>query len=261
MKTKSILSLICLCFALVSNKLYAQGTLKFETETHDFGKVAQGVPASYEFKFKNVGNQPVVISNVQASCGCTTPEWTNTPVLPGKSGFIKASYNAAAMGAFNKSITVTSNASNGTQVLYIKGTVVDKATIKAAVTPEQKAQSPRATLSKAVHNFGKLESGQKAVTKISVKNTGKKDLTIDGIQSACNCVTYKSLTPKIKPGSEGVLELTYIPRVLGDQTEAVKIASNDIVTPDLSLSLKAKVVQSLSAQSVLKENSAAVPFK
>ncbi|MDB5260962.1 MAG: hypothetical protein JWQ14_243, partial [Adhaeribacter sp.] len=195
------------------------------------------------------------------SCGCTTPEWTTTPVLPGKSGFIKASYNAAAMGVFNKSITITSNATNGTQVLYIKGTVVDKAELKAAATPAQKAQSPRITLNKAAYNFGKLESGQKAVVKFTLKNTGKQDLTISGIQSACNCVSYKSLTPKIKPGSEGILELTYTPRVLGEQTEAVKIASNDLVSPELTLNLQAKVVQSLSAQSVLKENSNAVPFK
>ena len=261
MKTKSILFLICLCLITMANQLYAQGTLKFEKETHDFGKVAQGVPASYEFKFKNTGTEPVVISNVQASCGCTTPEWTKTPVLPGKSGSIKASYNAAAMGAFNKSITVTSNGTNATQVLYIKGTVVDKASLKASLTPEQKAQSPRAALVKADHNFGKLESGQKAVTKITVKNTGKNDLTISGVESACNCVTYKTLTSKIKPGSEGIVELTYIPRVLGEQTEVVKIASNDIVSPEVSVNLKAKVVQSLSAQSVLKESSSAVPFK
>lgn len=261
MKTKSILFLICLCLVTMANQLYAQGTLKFEKETHDFGKVAQGIPASYEFKFKNTGNQPVVISNVQASCGCTTPEWTNTPVLPGKNGFIKASYNAAAMGTFNKSITVTSNGTNGTQVLYIKGTVVEKSELKASLSPEQKALSPRAALVKADHNFGKLENGQKAVTRISVKNTGKKDLTIDGILSACNCVTYKSLTPKIKPGSEGIVELTYIPRMLGDQIEVVKIASNDVVSPELTINLKAKVVQSLSAQSVLKESSNAVPFK
>ncbi|KAA5544814.1 DUF1573 domain-containing protein [Adhaeribacter rhizoryzae] len=261
MKTKSILFLICFCFVTMAHQLYAQGTLKFENETHDFGKVAQGVPVSYQFKFKNTGTAPVVISNVQASCGCTTPEWTNTPVLPGKSGFIKASYNAAAMGAFNKSITVTSNGTNGTQVLYIKGTVVDKAELKASLTPAQKAQSPRATLTKDAHNFGKLESGQKAVTKVTVKNTGKNDLVIEGIQSACNCITYKSLTPKIKPGTEGIVELTYIPRVLGDQTEVVKFSSNDVVSPELSFNLKAKVVQSLATQSVLKENSAAVPFK
>jgi len=258
---KSLLLLLCFCFVSLANRLYAQGTLQFEKETHDFGNIAQGTPASHEFKFKNVGNQPVVISNVQASCGCTTPEWTNTPVLPGKSGFIKASYNAAAMGVFNKSITITSNASKGTQVLYIKGTVVDKATIKASYTPEQKAISPRLTVIKPAVDLGKLESGQKGVAKVTVKNTGKQDLTITGIQSACNCVTYKSASPKIKPGSEGIVELTYIPRVLGEQKEIVKFTSNDIVTPETSVSLKAKVVQSLSAQSVLKENSNAVPFK
>lgn len=258
---KALILLVCFCFVSLANRLYAQGSLQFEKETHDFNKVAQGVPASYEFKFKNTGNQPVVISNVQASCGCTTPEWTNTPVLPGKSGFIKASYNAAAMGVFNKSITVTSNATNASQVLFIKGTVVDKAEIKTSYTPAEKATSPRATLVKPTHVFGKLESGQKGVAKVAIKNTGKKDLTITGVQSACNCVSFKSLSQKIKPGTEGIVELTYVPRVLGDQIEAVKISSNDIISPELTLNLKAKVVQSLSAQSVLKENSNAVPFK
>lgn len=258
---KSLLLLLCFCLVGMANRLYAQGKLQFEKETHEFGNIAQGTPASHEFKFKNIGNQPVVISNVQASCGCTTPEWTNTPVLPGKSGFIKASYNAAAMGVFNKSITITSNASNGTQVLYIKGTVVDKAEIKASYTPEQKAQSPRISIAKPAYDLGKMENGQKSVVKVTVKNTGKQDLTITGIQAPCNCVTYKTLSSKLKPGSEGTVELTYIPRVLGEQIEAVKITSNDIVAPEVTVNLKAKVVQSLSAQSVLKENSHAVPFK
>jgi hypothetical protein len=258
---KPLFLLLCFCLVAWANKLYAQGTLKFEKETHDFGNVAQGVPASYEFKFKNIGNQAVVLSNVQASCGCTTPEWTTTPVLPGKTGFIKASYNAAAMGVFNKSITITSNATNGTQVIYIKGTVVDKSTIKASATPEQKAQSPRLTVKKVSYDFGKLENGQRGVAKITIKNTGKTDLSITGVQSACNCVTYKIADEKIKAGNEATVELTYLARVLGDQTEAVTISSNDIVSPEATVTLKAKVVQNLAAQSVLKENSNAVPFK
>lgn len=258
---KSPVLFICFALMFLVSQAYAQGKLEFVKETYEFGNIAQGTPVSHEFKFKNTGNQPVVISNVQASCGCTTPEWTNTPVLPGKSGFIKASYNAAAMGVFNKSITVTSNGSNGTQVLYIKGTVVDKAAVKASYTPAEKAQSPRVTLTKSVYELGKLESGQKGVAKVTVKNTGKQDLSISGIQSACNCVTFKSLESKIKPGKEGIVELTYVPRVLGEQIELVKFTSNDIVSPVAEVSLKSKVVQSLSAQSVLKENSNAVPFK
>ena len=63
---------------------------------------------------------------MQASCGCTTPDWSKEPIAPGKKGFVKASYNPAGRpGNFNKSVTVTSN--QGTQVLYIKGQVVPKA--------------------------------------------------------------------------------------------------------------------------------------
>ncbi len=95
--------------------------MKFQEEVHDFGTIPQGKPVSTEFTFKNTGNEPVTLNNVHASCGCTTPEWTKEPVLPGKSGSIKATYNAAAAAPFSKTITVTSNV--GTKVLTIKGVV------------------------------------------------------------------------------------------------------------------------------------------
>jgi hypothetical protein len=261
MKKKQLLLWLSFCLVAFTNQLYAQGQLQFEKETHEFGNIPQGIPVSYEFKFKNTGNEPVIISNVQASCGCTTPEWTNTPVMPGKTGSIKAAYNAAGMGAFNKSITVTSNAANNTQVVYVKGTVVDKSEIKASYTPEQKLKSARVSIKNNTHDFGKLETGQKAVTRIVLKNTGKEDLIISGISAACNCVSHKILNDKIKAGTEGIVELTYIPKVLGNRTEVVSINSNDIITPEVKVSLKAKVVQSLSAQSIIKESSNAVPFK
>jgi hypothetical protein len=94
-----------------------------------------------------------------------------------------------------------------------------------------------------------------------VKNTGKTDLNITGIQAACNCVTLKTPAPKIKPGMEGIMELTYQPRVLGDQIETVSILSNDVVSPETKVSLKAKVVTSLTAKSVIKESGNEVPFK
>ena len=90
---------------------------------HDFGKIKQGVPVTHEFKFTNKGTVPMVITNVTPSCGCTTPDWTRDPIAPGGQGFIKATYNAAAMGGFNKSVTVTSNIENGFVQLFIKGEV------------------------------------------------------------------------------------------------------------------------------------------
>ncbi len=97
----------------------------FETKAlnHDFGKIKQGVPVTHEFKFTNKGKVPMVITNVAASCGCTTPDWTRDPIAPGGEGFIKATYNAASPGAFNKSVTVTSNVENGFVQLFIKGEV------------------------------------------------------------------------------------------------------------------------------------------
>ncbi|RYZ55128.1 MAG: DUF1573 domain-containing protein [Sphingobacteriales bacterium] len=95
--------------------------MKFKSEIHDFGNIRQNVPAEVEFTFKNTGKEPIILQRVQASCGCTTPSYSKDPILPGKTGSVKASYNAAAAGNFNKSITVFSNI--GTKVLTIKGNV------------------------------------------------------------------------------------------------------------------------------------------
>ncbi|MGN6569225.1 MAG: DUF1573 domain-containing protein [Flavipsychrobacter sp.] len=94
----------------------------FNTDTHDFGTVPEGPAASYEFTFKNKSKEPIILQHVQASCGCTTPTYSKEPVLPGKDGIIKASYNTQGRpGNFDKKITVVSNA--GTKVLTIKGEV------------------------------------------------------------------------------------------------------------------------------------------
>ncbi|OJW81926.1 MAG: hypothetical protein BGO69_15380 [Bacteroidetes bacterium 46-16] len=96
--------------------------LNFKTEVHDFGTVEEGPTADFEFSFTNTGKEPILLQNVHASCGCTTPSYSKDPVLPGKTGIVKASYNTSGRpGPFTKSITVATNA--GTKVLTIKGTV------------------------------------------------------------------------------------------------------------------------------------------
>lgn len=96
----------------------------FDKETFDFGKIKQGTPVTHEFKFTNTGKTPLIITNVQASCGCTTPDWSKTPVAPGATGYVKATYNAAAMGGFNKTVTVTANVEGGVIRLSIQGEVI-----------------------------------------------------------------------------------------------------------------------------------------
>ena len=95
-----------------------------DNQVFDFGKIKQGVPATHEFSFVNKGKVPMIITNAQPSCGCTIPAWTKDPIPPGGTGFVKATYNAASPGLFDKSITVTANVESGSVMLRIRGEVV-----------------------------------------------------------------------------------------------------------------------------------------
>jgi hypothetical protein len=105
--------------------LSAQPKLVFMTTEYDFGSIKEdGGLATTEFEYKNTGNQPLIINNAKASCGCTTPEWDHDPLAPGKKGTIKVSYNPQNRpGTFSKQITVNSNSEPSVIVLNIKGKV------------------------------------------------------------------------------------------------------------------------------------------
>lgn len=98
--------------------------IQFQALEHNYGTIQKGSDGTCTFTFTNTGNEPLVLSNVKASCGCTTPKWTQKPVMPGQTGNIDVRYNTNNVGGFNKSITVTSNAvDNPRIVLKIKGNV------------------------------------------------------------------------------------------------------------------------------------------
>lgn len=245
------LTLLCLVFAACAAR--AQGKLSFEKETHDFGTIAESTQATYEFRVKNVGDQPVIISTVQPACGCTTPTWTKEPLLPGKVGVITAVYNSTGRpGPFHKAITVTSTAEEPTQVLYIKGDVGPK-DLKSVPTQEQKIMSPRLAVGSTNYNFGKLEKGQKAIARFQIKNTGRQPLVIQGIKAACNCVQYRVSASSLKAGQTALLELRYSANVLEEQNEVVTVLSNDIIVPTLRLTLKANVIEPQAPQDMLRE--------
>lgn len=97
--------------------------ISFEKLVHDFGKVTQGDKTEYDFRFTNSGKEPLVISDVRSSCGCTVPEWPRNPVLPGSSAVVKVKYNSSIVGVINKQVTIISNSTNSPTVLRIAGTV------------------------------------------------------------------------------------------------------------------------------------------
>lgn len=143
---KKLLSIVAVfgVFALASAQ-----TISFDKTTVDYGTVKTGSDGQRVFTVKNTGDKPLILSNVKASCGCTTPVWSDAPILPGKSADIKVGYNTATNGPFTKQIEVFSNDPNaGRSALIITGTVDPNAPEKKVViqelTPAEKKDIARA---------------------------------------------------------------------------------------------------------------------
>jgi len=98
--------------------------MKFEKDTHDFGKIKAGDKVTYEFKFTNTGKSPLIVKDAIASCGCTKPEWPSTPIKPGETGAIKVTFNSAGkMGLQDKQITITANTNPAQNLVHLIGEV------------------------------------------------------------------------------------------------------------------------------------------
>jgi len=109
-------------FAQQASQKASGPVITFEKKTHDFGDIVQGDKVEETFKFTNTGNEPLIITNVQVTCGCTTPKgWPRDPVAPGGKGEITLAFNSTGkIGKQNKTVTVISNAANadGGQITF-----------------------------------------------------------------------------------------------------------------------------------------------
>lgn len=115
-------------FASAMAAKQSKGEISFEEKIHDFGNIKEnGGPVSVEFPFTNTGNGNLLIYEARAECGCTTPEYPQAPISPGKTGTIKVTYNPLGRpGAFDKVITVKTNGKPAKMRLKIRGTVIPK---------------------------------------------------------------------------------------------------------------------------------------
>jgi len=110
-----------------NTKNSSKAEIIFETLIHDYGTVTVDASGLYNFKFKNTGTEPLILSNVITTCGCTVPDWPKEPILPGKSGVIQINYTRMTTpGVINKQVKVISNAKNGDIILSIKGYILSK---------------------------------------------------------------------------------------------------------------------------------------
>lgn len=125
---KYFLLLLMMLLGINYASAQAKADIKFDQTTYNFGTLPSDTATVHcTFTFTNVGDAPLVIHQAWASCGCTIPEYTQEPVLPGKTGTVKVTYNTTQRaGHFRKSITLYTNGKTDTIRLYLEGDMVDK---------------------------------------------------------------------------------------------------------------------------------------
>ncbi len=187
-----------------------QPVITFEKTSHDFGKIneADGKVTTV-FAFKNEGMAPLVLSNVRASCGCTTPKWTREPIEPGQTGEITVTYNPSGRpGHFQKTITVTSNATESTKKLSIKGEVIPKS---ATPVDQYPVKMGNLSLKQRALDFGSVTkgSGEGKVLTIEYANKTQENVTVDlYLGQGADMLNYNLTMKTLKPNETGQFQVS-----------------------------------------------------
>lgn len=230
--------------------------ITFDKTTHDFGKIneADGRVTTV-FEFKNEGMVPLVLTNVRASCGCTTPKWTREPIEPGQTGTITVTYNPSGRpGRFQKTVTVTSNTEEATTRLYIKGEVIPKPAAPAVTYPVKMGPL---SLNKNSLNFGvliKREGGKM----FSIEYANLTDQAIKVQLMTSNEHSYlkpQATLQNVQPGETGKLQfaLQTMECPLWGPIEAkayVVINDQPIYTDEYAITIKAELKEDFSKMTV-----------
>jgi hypothetical protein len=138
--------------------------IKMNVETHDFGKVKQGIPVTYDFEIKNISDAPVVVENTWASCGCTTPEKITEPILPGKTARLKVQYNAAAVAPINKDVFIKIAGAEQPKSVHITGEVLSVEAYDAYLKEKGEIPAPVKNVTPAVPVKNATKNGKSSST-------------------------------------------------------------------------------------------------
>jgi hypothetical protein len=238
------LVLLSLFNSLVLVGAFAQAKIQFLEEKHDFGNVKEANgPVSHVFTFKNTGNTPLVIQNVETSCGCTSPEYTKEPVQPGKSGIVKATFDPSGRPSyFDKSLTVISNAANSRVILNIKGNVEAK-----VLTVEE--QYPfvvnNVRFKNSVFELYRILSTSVRTETMDVINTGKTPAILV-FENVPPHIAINSDPVSIPAGAKGVINCTYNAtkkKEFGLTTDSVIVKVKDVKS---TLTVRANIEEDFS---------------
>ena len=225
----------------------AKANIKFTDTEHDFGTIEEKLgPVSYEFIFSNDGSLPLVLSKVQPSCGCTSPEWTREPIMPGKLGSINVRFNPKGRpGPFTKTITVFSNAENRSVVLKIKGYV------KVLNDPftEFRYSIDVLKLENIHASMGTVLKGQIKKKVIGIVNASPDLLVRVDFGKVPEYIDIKVTPEQLNPGEKGNIEIEYHSNKLDDWDyviDRLDVLINDVSVPDNIFTVTAVVREDFS---------------
>lgn len=194
----------------ISNILLAQGPkIDFEKTKHNYGKVKEeGGVVTYKFKFKSNGTKPVIVTKVQSSCGCTVPEWTRSPVVPGTSGFVSARFDPTNRpGNFNKHVLVFNTATKEPIKLVISGEVIPK---KKTLADLYRFQLGNIRMKTNHVAFAKINSSSKKNQSIEIVNDSDKEITISFDPSRMrDHIKAEAIPNKLKAKQKGKIVISY----------------------------------------------------
>jgi hypothetical protein len=233
---------------LVSICAHAQQVkqLQFKEETHDFGVISEHKgPVTHEFVFTNNSPRPITILNVQASCGCTTPGWSKDPIPAGQDGFIQASFDPRGRpGAFNKTLTVTTDLEGGPVVLQIKGQVSADSEEHVDETGFTVAKGG-ISLKSGTFNMGKVFfKDEYSVREFPFINKSNAPIIFESQAISPKHIRVEVVPSTVATGAKGVIRLSYNGKAKGQygfQSDNVELRSNDPNEPTKSFTVLATI--------------------
>ena len=250
---------LVLTMVLAGVVIMAQPAMKVSSSEHDFGKFKEEAgKQTYDFVVLNTGNQPLVIQNIVASCGCTTPEWTKSPIPPKGTGKITAIYDPANRpGAFNKTLSVYTNSKPEIAVLVIKGEVIPR-----EKTVEELFTFPVGPVRFESNHmaFTNVKKNEKKIRVMQVVNTSSEPATIE-FDNVPAHLTLKANPATLKPGQKGIIEGTFDAtknQSWGNVTDMVKLKINGQVDQKVYYAVSANLVEDFSGLSKVELENAPV---
>jgi hypothetical protein len=242
------ITLPVICFAL--NAQVAQTTMKVSETEHDFGKFKEEAGRqTFDFVVTNTGAQPLVIQNVVASCGCTTPTWTRQPIPAGGTGKVTAIYDPANRpGVFNKTLTVYSNSKPNAVVLVIKGEVIphEKTVEELFTFPVGKVRFETNHMA-----FTDVKKTEKKIRVMQIINTSDEPVKVD-FTNVPEYLELKADPETLKPGQKGLVEGTYDGTKnasWGNVSSMIKVVLNGVPQENVYYYISANLVEDFSGLS------------